>query len=165
VPAATGPGASALTTSKRRPSNRLALSSRWSQINKRAPLVLITGEPKAGFCSPLWNFPSPRTRSLKPQPTIPVRLTWPLYSTAPKQTVIRKVSKPPVPACFFVHPTVQDGHKKETTAFICRLPTKATIVAGAAPSHTTPNFIPVAYISWKILADQNGSYAMVSDVR
>ena len=40
-----------------------------------------------------------------------------------------------------------------------------TIVAGAAPSHTAPNFIPVAYISWKLPGDQSSSYAMVPDER
>jgi hypothetical protein len=40
-----------------------------------------------------------------------------------------------------------------------------TIVAGAAPSHTAPNFIPLAYIAWKFRADRSRSYAMVSDER
>jgi hypothetical protein len=40
-----------------------------------------------------------------------------------------------------------------------------TVIAGAAPSHTSSTFIPVVYIAWEIKPNERQSHSIVSDAR
>ena len=40
-----------------------------------------------------------------------------------------------------------------------------TIIAGAAPSTTETNFIPVVYISWELTSSEKGTHALFSGNR